>query len=144
MKIANFNPQLAANRWYVVDNSELKLRPRAYPSPHTVYRRSTVDSDSMHSLPASATQHIRAAAVFPGHSFCDSVLAVPYALIHTTRDWTMVIVSVADRSAWIAQALDCGACAVLRSHNQSTVYHWEPEVPVIRLERNYSRGKASS
>lgn len=117
---------IMANRWHVVRAGQLKLNARAYPSPHHLFRDCTIGGTQYPNLDTRQVQHIRAAAAFPRTASLGSLLDVPWSFIVLDRDWLMLVVSVANRNSWLNQALRSGARGLLRGHNQTVVYHWEP------------------
>ena len=119
---------IMANRWHVIKNGQLRLNARAYPSPHMLLRECTTGGTQYPNLDTRSVQHIRAAAVFKRAQSLGSLINVPWSFYVLDRDWLMLVVSVADRTRWLTEAQGAGALALLRGHNQTAVYHWEPQM----------------
>ena len=105
------------NRWHNTSSSNAVHLQRLYSTPRAWYRRSVMtpnitNSESSH---YSAERYITAAATFDRGSGAIQALvaAVPWAVVifYPGRDYSVVMVSTADRQAWANAARMAGARA---------------------------------
>lgn len=134
-----------ANTWYQARpnpqrnaRSAVAMPAGTYPLPQTLLRNSLGSPSYIYRATVIA-DHVRAAAVVDRAD--RSLLDVPWSMIYWHSDYTMIIVSVAAVSDWLAQARHRGARAWLRTNSRS-VYQWTGDYestagsgPVQRYDR---------
>jgi hypothetical protein len=117
------NENMIANRWY--DHNFNRIN-NVYPTPQSILRFACVVGDYKFLCDTVSTEHIRAAVVIKKDLAFSHLMATPWSMQYTTRDWRMIIASVLNIQSWIDLAASSGCDAFFKANSMTITYQYEP------------------